>query len=357
MRRSFLIALLIVALAGVAFVILEAVNATPDHVQPPKVDKVAVTLGGPASTPAPGAPTITTLAVPPAALLSASKSDVGGHDDARNETPPGAPPAVLEAARVQQDALAASDQLPIVTPDAAPSQPGCRTSLVANYSSRRGVRPRLFVPHYTASPNRPGWSDVDAIVSIFNQLSFAASSNYVIDNEGNCAYIVRESDKAWTQAAANPVSISVEVVNTGREGTYVGAGLAKLGRVVSDATARWSIPLQRGKVAGCTVVAPGIVDHHALGACGGGHVDITPYGVDQVIQAAIAYRKAHAAKAASAVNVTDRVRCRRLTWWRTHGRPHGLAERRAVKRRTLLEQHGVKCAQGKATLTTTGGTP
>lgn len=355
MRRPFLIALIVLGLAGVAFVILEAVNATTDSEQPPKVDKVAVTLGGPAAQAEPGAPAATKLAVPPAALLSASKSDVGGHDDARNETPPGASRAGLEAARVQQDALAASDQLPIVTPDAAPSQAGCRTSLVANYSSRRGVRPRLFVLHYTVSANRPGWSDVDAIVSIFNQPSFAASSNYVIDNEGNCAYIVRESDKAWTQAAANPVSISVEVVNTGHDPTYVGAGLRKLGRVVSDATARWSIPLQRGKVAGCVVVAPGIVDHHSLGACGGGHVDITPYSVDQVLSAAIAYRKAHAAKAATAVNVTDRVRCRRLTWWRTHGRPHGLAERRAVKRRTILAQHGVKCAHGKAT-PSTGGT-
>jgi N-acetyl-anhydromuramyl-L-alanine amidase AmpD len=64
------------------------------------------------------------------------------------------------------------------------------------------------VLHYTVSPNRVGWSDVNAVVAEFANPAFQASSNYVIDGEGHCAYIVRESDKAWTQAAANPFAIS-----------------------------------------------------------------------------------------------------------------------------------------------------
>lgn len=241
---------------------------------------VTVQVGGPHGT------RTATITVPTAAV-DAAQDALDDHQGARSETPDGVPAAQLEAAREQQDALAQSDQLPIVTPDAAPSQVGCVTRLVQDYSSRRGVRPRLFVLHYTVSPNRPGWSDVNAVVSLFDTPSFQASSNYVIDGEGNCAYIVRESDKAWTQAAANPVSISVEVINTGREPVYAAsAGLAKIARVAHDAMKRWGIPFQMGAVSGCTVVRAGMIDHGMLGACGGGHHDIAPYKVAPVLAAA-----------------------------------------------------------------------
>ena len=233
-----------------------------------------------------------TLQIPKAAVDSARGRL---EQNLRSENPSGVKPAQLDAAREQQEKLAASDQLPIIFPDAAPVQRGCTTRLVRNYSSRRGVRPRVFVLHYTVSANRPGWSDVNAIVSLFDRASYAASSNYVIDNEGNCAYIVRETDKAWTQAAANPISISVEVVNTGHELTYAGtAGLQKIAMVVSDALKRWDIPLQRGLVVGCTVKSAGIIDHSSLGACGGGHHDITPYSVPEVIAAVRAFRASEA---------------------------------------------------------------
>lgn len=254
---------------------------------------VTVTVGGPHGTP-PNA-----IEVPKDAV-DAAKEGLEGHEGARSEQPAGVSAKALDAARDQQEALAASDQLPIVTPDAAPSQRGCTTRLVQNYSSRRGVRPRLFVLHYTVSGNRPGWDDVNAIVGLFDRPSFAASSNYVMDNEGHCAYIVRESDKAWTQAAANPVSISVEMVNTGRESTYAGsAGLSKLAMVMSDSLKRWGIPVQLGAVSGCTVTRPGIVDHGMLGACGGGHHDISPFRVAPVINAVKAFRAAEAKVTAS----------------------------------------------------------
>ncbi len=225
----------------------------------------------------------------PRAAYDAAKGAI--ERNLRSENPPGVSPAQLDVAREQQEALAANDQLPIVFPDAAPSQRGCTTRLVRNYSSRRGVKPRVFVLHYTVSANRPGWSDVNAIVSLFDRASYQASSNYVIDNEGNCAYIVRETDKAWTQAGANSFSISAEVINTGREPTYAGtAGLQKIAMVVSDALKRWDIPLQRGLVTGCVVETPGIVDHESLGACGGGHHDISPYSTAAVIAAVKAYR-------------------------------------------------------------------
>lgn len=242
---------------------------------------ITITLGGPHGTPT------STVNLPTAVVDAAKASDLDDHQGLRSQNPPGVTPAQLDASETQQEKLAVQANLPNVTPDAAPQQRGCTTRLVQNYSTRRGVPPRIFVLHYTVSANRPGTSDVYAVTSLFDRPAFQASSNYVIDNEGNCLYIVRESDKAWTQAAANPFSISAEVINTGHEPTYAGSkGLAKLGLVISDAAKRWAIPLQRGLVSGCMVVRPGIVDHHSLGACGGGHFDITPFSVDAVIAAA-----------------------------------------------------------------------
>lgn len=283
--RKRLLAIAAALLAAITVTITVLVSS--DDNGKPKVS-VTIEVGGPHGTPT------KTIEAPAAAVEAADATDIANHDGLRDETPPGAPDALLDQARDQQDALAETDQLPIVTPLAAPEQAGCKTRLVQNFSTRRGVRPRVFVLHYTASRNIAGWGDVDAIVALFDRRAFAASSNYVVDAEGHCAYIVRESDKAWTQAAFNPLAISVEVIGMGTEKRYLPAdGLAKLGRVVSDATCRWEIPIQQGAIAGGTVAKPGIVDHRALGLAGGGHYDIAPYNPNEVIAAAKAARKAH----------------------------------------------------------------
>lgn len=305
---------------------------------PPHKTSVTVTLGGPQ----PGKQVIT---APSSAVNAAKAPAAEPSDDLKNEDPPGLTADELKARNEQLARFAALDRLPLHFPASAPSQRGCTTELVRNYSSRNGVKPRIFVLHYTVSPNRAGWGDVNAVVSLFNNVSYQASSNYVIDNEGHCAYIVREVDKAWAQAAANPFSISAEVVNTGHESTYAGrAGLAKLAEVVHDAAKRWDFPLQTGKVSGCRVVRPGIVDHHSLGACGGGHFDISPpYSVAAVIKAA----RAIGSTPAAPHNVT--VWCRKLNWERglvRTGKPHKpTAEQRqlARERKALIEKHGYTC--------------
>jgi hypothetical protein len=279
-----------------------------------------------------------TITIPAAVAKEAAVSDVADHDGLKTETPPGVPLEELEAARDQQDQLAENDQLPIVTPNAAPSQRGCTSRFVKNHSSRRGVRPRLLVTHYTVSANRPGWDDIWAIANLFNTASFAASSHYIIDADGHCAYIVRESDKAWTQATANPVSISIEVINSGREKVLAkSAGLKKIGLVWSDAARRWDIPLQQGRVSGCRIIRPGIIDHRSLGVCGGGHVDVSPFSLTAVVAAA------KTARGGRTLTNTDRVTCRKLTWWRTNGRPGGQALKNAIRRRKALESRNVIC--------------
>jgi hypothetical protein len=160
---------------------------------------------------------------------------------------------------------------------------GCVTRILpVNFSSRNGARATWQVLHYTVSSNRAGWDDVNAIISLFSNPGRQASSNFVIDTEGNCAYIVPIESKAWTQAGGNPWSISYEIIATGGEPRYLEpAGQAKLKSVVAQVATRTGIPLRRGATSSsCTPVRSGIVHHKDFGLCGGGHVDITPFSID-----------------------------------------------------------------------------
>lgn len=313
---------------------------------------VTVHVGGPTvpatstvdSSAKPGVQPTVVKAPPAAARDVAGSPELVQAGGLRNEAPAGVTLEQVDRSIAKQEALAQNDQLPIVQPDAAPSQRGCVSRFVRNYSSRRGVRPREWTLHYTVSANRPGWSDVWAIVNLFNTTSAQASSNYVIDSEGHCAYIVRESDKAWTQAGGNPYAISVEVVATGKEHRYLEpAGARKLAMVMSDSLKRWGIPVQRGAVSGCVPRRAGIIQHRDWGACGGGHFDISPFSVAPVIASVAAYRRAHASRP---VGRTDRLRCSRLNAWRAAGRPAKDTHANVLRKHTL-EAHRVACEPGK----------
>ena len=197
--------------------------------------------------------------------------------------PAGTPRDLLDAAGDQAASIRATET-PLPTAGASQGFAGCVTRFVRDQSSRNGVRPQVQVLHYTVSPNRSGWSDVNAIVALFDTPSFQASSNFVIDGEGHCAFVVPIEVKAWTQAAANPFSISYEIINTGSESVYLApAGLAKLRSVMREVANRTGIPLRRGAVSGCTVTRTGIVQHRDFGICGGGHGDIAPFALDPII--------------------------------------------------------------------------
>lgn len=220
-----------------------------------------------------------TVTIPSAALEQARDSIERNLQVA----PAATPPEQLRAAGEQAASIRATET-PLPTAGASQGFPGCVTRFVVNQSSRNGVRPQVQVLHYTVSPNRPGWSDVNAIVGLFNTPSFQASSNFVIDGEGNCAYIVPIEAKAWTQAAGNPFSVSYEVINTGSESVYMApAGLAKLRLVMREVALRTGIPLRRGAVSGCTVTVTGTVQHSDFGVCGGGHGDIGPFALRPII--------------------------------------------------------------------------
>ncbi|HEV7642032.1 MAG TPA: N-acetylmuramoyl-L-alanine amidase [Gaiellaceae bacterium] len=217
-----------------------------------------------------------TLTVPDA-VVKQTATALADHRGSRDQSPPGVPPAVVQAAQAQDRRLAAQDRLPLHLPDVAVAQRGCITRLVVNYSSRNGVAPHAVILHYTVTRNITGWADNYAVIGVFNTPVYQVSSNYVYDAEGHCAYIVRETEKAWTQAAANPFSISFEVIDTGFERVYLPAkALAKLAMIISDVCYRWQIPVRLGAFVNGKLVRSGIMDHEQLGVAGGSHHDISP---------------------------------------------------------------------------------
>lgn len=260
-----------------------------------------------------GAPTQSvSVAAPLARSAQATFPDKGMKD----ETPPIAEqvaPGQLTAAQAAAARIRAT-QAPLPTAGASAGFKGCVTHFVRNQSSRNGVRPQILVYHYTVSHNVPGRGDVLSVEHLFDSSSAQASSNFIIDAEGNCDYIVPIEAKAWTQAAANPYSVSVEVVAYGNEATYLAdPGFRKLGEVSLQVSRRTGIPLTRGAVSGCVPTKKGIIQHADLGICGGGHHDINPFSLSKVIRIVRSY-----AKPVKPLSAGERKRCRERNTLRRH---------------------------------------
>lgn len=139
-------------------------------------------------------------------------------------------------------------------------------------SSRNGVKPRLIVLHITVSHNRPGTADLNAIVDFFGNLSTQASSHIVNDAEGNDARCVPDTYKAWTQAAYNPQSLSIEQIEYAdkQRSRWFDENRPQLENTALW-VARWShrygIPLKHS-------TSRGVCQHRELGLAGGGHTDV-----------------------------------------------------------------------------------
>ncbi len=268
------------------------------------------------------------VTVPAPLAEQAARSTEG---DLRDERPPEAVEAVpeqLRSAEQKQDEIR-REQEPLPTAGATASIDGCVTRFVRNQSSRNGVRPQHQTLHYTVSTNRPGWDDVWAIVNYFNGPS-GASSNFVIDAEGHCAYIVPIESKPWTQAAANPFAISYEIIAYGNEQVYLEeAGYEKLRHVMQQVSARTGIPMRRGATSGCTPTKTGIVQHYDYGICGGGHHDIRPFSVDQVIQ--IVASGGASSLLSRLTEPEQKIVRRRCAHWYKHQRARGTARRTQLR--------------------------
>jgi hypothetical protein len=312
--------LLAVFVAAGVITIPDDTTPPPAPAAPSPTGTVTVELGGPGHATVPAAA--------PTPAPAAAETGLNASDP---------PSAIAE----HNDTLKPAGQptVPASVPLAAPSQAGCKTALVRNYSSRNGAPILLGVIHWTGSAITRGWSGIDGNLKWFDTAAAQASSNYITDSWGDCALAVAESQKAWTQAAFNPWSLSVEIVNPGVLPLFrAQAGFDRVVELLVGWHDRWDLPLRRARVSGCKVLLSGILAHRDLGACGGGHPDVGTGGdVDRLIAAA---KKIVAARSVTAL---DRSTCRKLNWWRAHDRPHGLAETRAVRRRKALTTRGVTC--------------
>lgn len=315
-----------------------------------KPDQITITIGAaarPAAPPPPGSDAQTAIGNPadpvarPVTVDANHSSDgeptvgAGSHEDLVDEFPGGVPQAQLEKGVQQDTAPGKTAPLPV----GGSQNYTCRYKPVGNQSSRNGQQALLAVLHYTVSQNRPGLSDVNAIWGLFNTRSFAASSTFIIDFEGNCLRLMNEKAKPWTQGNFNGRSISVEIVATGGETRqqWLDAPLIKNGILSSlwrDVMRRNGIPLRRVDPSGCTVQQAGWTDHDAL-ECGNDHHDVRPAFPYDVFQKQLA---------GSTRTAVDKVTCRKLNWWRAHGRPKGAAEVNAVRRRKALAARNVICS-------------
>lgn len=281
--------------------------------------------------------------VPIIAAVKAPQGDLQGPAAAlRDSTPSGVPKAALVVGADQAAALAKSADLPLadnpIETGGAQLNP-CKTSYAPNRSSYGAAKVRSYgtALHYTVSANVPGWSDVYAVKNYLNRVGLSA--NDIMDFEGNCLHTVPYTSNAYTQGAFNQYYDSIEMIATGKEtrAQWLAAPIFKahiLANYLTDRLKARGVPL---KFVDPVMCAPkvGYTDHNHL-ECGNDHVDVSPNFPFDVLAAQLN-------DGLGSITPTDRVTCRRLNWWRTHGRPHGKAERNAIRRKHVLTGRHVVC--------------
>jgi N-acetyl-anhydromuramyl-L-alanine amidase AmpD len=190
-----------------------------------------------------------------------------------------------------------------LTAHASPANPDY-VRIVANQSSREGVKPRLIVLHTTTDPssgrtvvvrNEPGLRDLRQLGDWFDDPENAVSSHVANDADGHDARYVKDRRKAWTVVAFNSVSLSIEQVASAgfdrdRWLENRAPQLDDTARWIAHWHRRWNIPIRRAEISGDSVVKSGVTTHAALGAAGGGHNDPGPgYPFAHVLRLARTY--------------------------------------------------------------------
>lgn len=338
-RHVLAAAVALVVAVGVTIVVTD--NG-PDH--PPNTPRrtITVTLGGQ------GQKEITlTPKAQAVATAQAKKSDAGSpvvEDDLHEQDKP--TPGQIAAGNAA--APPGSPTIPDQVPQAAQSVAGCRSQFVRNQSSRNGAKVALGVIHWTGSSILTGWADVDAITRWFDTSAAQASSNFIVDDEGHCAYVVPMTAKAWTQAAANPWSVSVEYINPGVLPVFRGTpGRARTVALMRLWHKDFGIPYRVGAVnSSCVPTRAGFLAHRDLDGCGGGHPDIgVPSAVPSLITTA-------AKTPTTPITAADRAACAGVHSYRVRRaqhKPKTAAGVAAFERRLKFERaRGHKCVGGKA---------
>ncbi len=120
-------------------------------------------------------------------------------------------------------------------------------------------------------------SDLRGLGEYFNRPEVQASSNVANDSEGNDARFVKDEDKAWTQAADNPFSLSIEQIAMAEwsrdEWFKHPHQLANTANWIAHWSRKYDIPIRRGAAPRGFLIRSGVVAHKWLGVPGGGHSD------------------------------------------------------------------------------------
>jgi hypothetical protein len=277
----------------------------------------------------------------------------------RDDTPSDIPKPVLQ--RAEEAEHKEADPLPPVDaplPVAGAQGYSCRTDYAhRGYGQRAaGSKVMSFKLHFTVSPNIPGWADVDGVGDYLERVGLSAHD--IIDFEGHCEHRVPYSLNAYTEGSFNSTSESVEIIATGREtrAQWLAAPLFKrriLANYVRDRLRARGLPLRFVDPQGC-VDQLGYTDHNHL-ECGNDHSDVAPtcaaghlpqYPLSPPLGCSgfpFDVFQRQVADGPRPVTLTDRITCRKLRWWREHGRPHGKPERNAVRRRRALTARAITC--------------
>lgn len=347
LKNTSTFARLLAALLALLLTAGITVTVVDDDGPAPARTTVTVKLGGPAVAAAPASPDANAKVDDAVVLDKPAQEQVEDLADDKPVPVPGQgtplEPELADPLRESNDTKAGILEGPL----AAQEFPGCRTRFVGNYSSRNGVSPKVIVWHQTVSRER-GTSSQNALTAYANRRSSGASWHFLIGRtNGLCTFSVPLNLKAWTQGNANPFSFGIEIEAFGDEPSYVtGAGKRKLLAVTRELGRRFDIPMRRAVVRDCRVIKSGILEHSDVGACGGGHQDVTStrrpepagWNVDRLI------RELAAATAPRRVTSTDRRTCAKLNAWRRADRPRGGGwERNSVRRRRALDARRVTC--------------
>lgn len=166
---------------------------------------------------------------------------------------------------------------------------GCRTRFLKVNFSARGVPPEkvvLFELHFTAGPDIPNSrADVDGLTAFGNRASSRVSWHINMDKDGECDYNVPLRSKAWTIANLNSYTINVEVAGRGEEPYLRPGGYHQLASIIAQVRQAYpGIKLRVGATDGhCHPTLGGIDSHYRGGPCSGGHTDILPHNLADVV--------------------------------------------------------------------------
>lgn len=166
--------------------------------------------------------------------------------------------------------------------------------LTTSKSSRHGARPELMVLHTTEGVMRLEdrarfWDGVEASAHV-------GVGNRKFGEQESSARYVLDSQKAWTQAFYNPVSLSIEIEGFASQAHWDRATVREVARWLAHWSIKHNIPIRYGVVLGGRVVRSGVKRHSGLGLLGGGHKDPGTFPVREAMRLAKSIKKQRLAK-------------------------------------------------------------